>query len=99
MLESVYEKVLAAALDREGVSVACQVPIDINFDGMRLPAAFKADMIVDARVIIELKCVERFGPVHERQLLTYMRLANIKLGLLINFGGLTLISGFKRFIL
>jgi GxxExxY protein len=99
MLETVYEQVLAAALDRRGVSFARQVPIDIDYDGLKIPGAFKADLIVDDRIVIELKCIERLAPVHSRQLLTYMRLSNYKLGLLINFGGQTLKEGFHRMVL
>jgi GxxExxY protein len=99
MLETVYEQVLAAALARHGASVARQVPIDIDYDGLKIPGAFKADLIVDDRIVIELKCIERLAPVHSRQLLTYLRLSGYKLGLLINFGGQTLKEGFHRMIL
>jgi GxxExxY protein len=99
MLETVYEQVLAAALARRGVSFARQVPIDIDYDGLKIAGAFKADLIVDDRIVIELKCVERLAPVHSRQLLTYLRLSGYKLGLLINFGGKTLMEGFQRMIL
>ena len=99
MLETVYEQVLAAALARHGVAFARQVPIDIDYDGLKIAGAFKADLIVDDRIVIELKCIERLAPVHSRQLLTYLRLTGYKFGLLVNFGGKTLMEGFQRMIL
>ncbi|MFM9978641.1 MAG: GxxExxY protein [Sphingomonadaceae bacterium] len=90
---------LAASLTRHGIAVQRQVPIDIEYDNLLISNAFKADLLVDERIIIELKGIERLAPVHTRQLLTYMRLGKLKLGLLINFGGDTLKEGFKRLII
>jgi iron complex transport system substrate-binding protein len=87
LLESAYEIVLAASLAREGVAVARQVPITIEVDGLTIRDAFRVDMIVGGALLVEIKSVERMAPVHSKQLLTYLRLMNRSLGLLMNFGG------------
>ncbi len=97
LLESAYEQVLAASLTRRGFQVARQVPIDIRHDGLHILRAFRADMIVEGIVLIEIKSCERLTPAFTRQVLTYLRLARLQLGLLINFGGDTLMEGFRRF--
>jgi iron complex transport system substrate-binding protein len=97
LLESVYETVLAGALTRAGYHVERQRPIDIEFEGHHFAGAFRADLVV-GKVLIEIKSVERLQPVHAKQLLTYLRLANQPIGLLINFGGATLREGFKRIV-
>jgi GxxExxY protein len=86
LLESVYEVLLADELARRGYSVQQQVPIEIEYNGRNFPEAFRADLIINGKVIIELKSIEAVKPVHKKQLLTYLRLTNMKLGLLINFG-------------
>ena len=98
LLESVYETVLAGKLTQLGYSVDRQRPIDIQFDGMRFEAAFRIDLLVNERVLIEVKSVERLGAAHAKQLLTYLRLTKQPLGLLINFGGATLKEGFRRLV-
>lgn len=98
LLESVYELLLAAKLQDVGYAVARQVPIDVEFEGIRLNAAFKADLIVDQQLILEIKSVERLSGVHAKQLLTYLRLTKRPLGLLINFGGETLKEGLRRVV-
>lgn len=98
LLESVYETVLAARLRAMGYSVSCQRAIDIEFEGVRIEAAFRADLIVDDRLLVEIKSVERLAPVHAKQLLTYLRLTGQPVGLLINFGGETLKEGLKRLV-
>jgi GxxExxY protein len=98
LLESVYEMVLAAALIRRGYSVMRQQPVDIEFDGIQFPGAFRADLIVDGRLIVEIKSVERLTGAHAKQLLTYLRLMNQPMGLLINFGGETLKEGLRRIV-
>ncbi len=90
LLESVYEAVLAARLAQLGYTVARQQPVDIDFEGVRIQGAFKMDLLVDGRLIVEIKSVERLLPVHAKQLLTYLRLTGQPVGLLINFGGETL---------
>ena len=98
LLESVYETVLAAKLVQLGYSVDRQRPIDIQFDGLHFEAAFRIDLLVNERVLIEVKSVERLNAAHAKQLLTYLRLTKQPLGLLINFGGATLKVGFRRLV-
>ena len=94
LLESVYEALLAAKLQEKGHSVERQRAIDIEFEGVRFGAAFRIDLLVDGRLLIEVKSVERLNPVHGKQLLTYLRLTKQPVGLLINFGGETLKEDF-----
>jgi len=98
LLESVYEAVLAESLVREGLSVTRQQPVPISFRGVILSEAFRADLIVDNSLIIEVKSVERNAPVHAKQLLTYLRLMKQPLGLLMNFGCETFRDGIKRVV-
>ena len=85
LLESVYEIVLAHELRKAGLLVATQVEMPVVYDGIRLDLAFRADMIVESRVILELKSVEALAPVHSKQLLNYLKLSGLKTGLLVNF--------------
>ncbi|MEA3009369.1 MAG: hypothetical protein QOJ91_1061 [Sphingomonadales bacterium] len=96
LLESVYETLLAAKLARAGLLVERQKPIDFEYDGIRLHEGFRADLLIDRRLVVEVKSTERLAPVHSRQLLTYLRLLDLPLGLLMNFGGETLREGLKR---
>ncbi|HEY0313065.1 MAG TPA: GxxExxY protein [Allosphingosinicella sp.] len=98
LLESVYETVLAGQLLRMGYSVARQVPVDIEFEGLRFAAAFRIDIMVDDRLLIEVKSVDQLHASHAKQLLTYLRLTKQPVGLLINFGGATLKEGFRRLV-
>lgn len=98
LLESVYEALLAGRLEKMGYAVRCQEAIAIEFEGVRFEAAFRVDMIVDHRLIVEIKSVERLSPVHGKQLLTYLRLMKQPVGLLINFGGETLREGVRRVV-
>jgi len=98
LLESVYELLLAGRLTRMGYAVARQRPVDFNFDGMYFEAAFKIDLLVDGRLIVEIKSTERLTAAHGKQLLTYLRLTRQPVGLLINFGGATLKEGVKRVV-
>ena len=98
LLESVYEALLAGRLAKMGYSVSRQQAIDIEFDGVAIAGAFKLDLLVDGRLIVEIKSVERLMPVHAKQLLTYLRLSKQPVGLLINFGGETLKEGVKRLV-
>ncbi len=90
LLESVYEAALAHELRKAGLLVATQVEMPVVYDGIRLDLAFRADMIVESRVILELKSVESLAPVHSKQLLNYLRLSGLKTGLLINFNTISL---------
>jgi GxxExxY protein len=96
LLESVYETLLAAKLTRAGVFVERQKPIDFEYEGIRLREGFRADLLIDRLLVVEVKSTERLVPVHSRQLLTYLRLLNLPLGLRLNFGGETLREGIKR---
>ena len=98
LLESVYEVVLARALEKRGFQVARQTPIRFEYDGMVFEDGFRVDLLVDGRVIVELKSVEKLAPVHSKQLLTYLRLMNLPVGLLINFGSATLKEGLYRIV-
>ena len=98
LLESVYETVLAGRLAAKGYSVSRQRPVDIRFDGQIFPAAFRIDLLVDERLVVEIKSVERLSPVHGKQLLTYLRLIGQPVGLLLNFGGETLKEGARRIV-
>jgi iron complex transport system substrate-binding protein len=90
LLESVYEDVLAKGLERRGLYVEQQKLISFEFDGMRFDDAFRVDLLVERRVVVELKSVEKLAPIHAKQLLTYLRLLNLPIGLLVNFGSLRL---------
>ncbi|HEY5723785.1 MAG TPA: GxxExxY protein [Allosphingosinicella sp.] len=98
LLESVYETVLAASLERRGLLVERQKPIEIEYEGMVLGPGFRADLIVEGRLIIEVKSLDRLAPLHPKQLLTYLRLMKLPLGLLMNFGGDTFREGVKRVV-
>ena len=96
LLETVYEVILAKKLTEMDLAVERQVPVPIRFEGMVFDEGFRADLIIERKVIIELKSVEHLAPVHSKQLLTYLRLTGCRLGLLINFGEALLKDGFKR---
>ena len=96
LLESVYEILLAKSLEQEGLSVERQKPIPIKFNGIALEEGFKADIVIESRLIIELKSIERLAGVHGKQVLTYLRLMNLPLGLLMNFGEEKFHTGLKR---
>ena len=98
LLESVYEAVLAFSLERHGLFVERQKPIDIIYHGVTLSEGFRADLLVERQVIVELKSIERLAPVHGKQLLTYLRLARLPLGLLMNFGAGTFREGLRRIV-
>lgn len=98
LLESVYEAILAAKLEQFGYRVDRQKPVDIEFEGLRFEAAFRIDLVVDGRLIVEIKSVEKVSPVHQKQLLTYLRLTKQPVGLLINFGTALLKDGVQRVV-
>ena len=85
LLESVYREVLKHELEKRGLRVEREVPIPVVYETVHLPVGFQADLVVEGLVIVELKSVEQVHPVHKKQLLTYLRLADKRLGLLINF--------------
>ena len=98
LLESVYEIVLAYELKKKGLTAERQKPMPIMYDNIRFDEAFRSDVVVNGKVIAELKSVEALLPVHAKQLLTQLRLSGLKLGLLINFGEAHLKNGIKRVI-
>lgn len=99
LLESVYEAALCYQLKKDGLSVQSQVKIDVYYDGQLLPVDYRLDIVVEDKVIVELKSVESLLPVHHKQLLTYLRLTHKKLGLLVNFNTDDLNSNIIRKIL
>lgn len=98
LLESVYESVLAYELNKRGMQVERQKPLPVIYEKVRLEEGFRADLIVSDKVIVELKSVEDVAPVHKKQLLTYLRLADKRLGLLINFGAARIKEGITRIV-
>jgi iron complex transport system substrate-binding protein len=98
LLESVYEAILTDSLTKRGLRVERQKPVDIHYEGTILREGFRIDLLVEDQLIIELKSTERTAPVHKKQLLTYLRLTNRPLGLLMNFGMETFKEGMSRVI-
>ena len=98
LLESVYEAVMAEELARRGLRVVRQLAVPVVYENVRLEVGFRADLIVEDKVIIEIKSVEAIAPVHRKQLLTYLRLTNKKLGLLINFDTELIKDGITRVV-
>ena len=96
LLESVYEAVLTHELKKRGLDVSRQQAIPIVYDGLQFDEGFRADLIVEEALIVELKSVEKIAPVHKKQLLTYLRLTDKRLGLLINFGASLIKDGVFR---
>ena len=98
ILESAYEECLCFELAQRGLSVRRQVPLPLMYKGHRLELGFRPDLIVEDRALVELKCVEKLLPVHDAQLLTYLRLSGIRVGQLINFQSQPLINRIKRMV-
>lgn len=98
LLESVYEQVLAHELEQRNLKVIRQLPIPIVYESVKLAEGFCADLMVENKVIVELKSVELIAPVHKKQLITYLRLADKRLGLLINFGSALIKDGITRIV-
>ena len=98
LLESVYESVLEYELKKRGLKVARQVILPVKYESIRIEEGYRADLIVEEKVIVELKSVEQVSPVHKKQLLTYLRLADKKVGLLINFGDALIKRGITRVV-
>lgn len=99
LLESAYEECLCHELDLHGVSFERQRPLPLEYKGIKLDCGYRMDIVVNNRVVTELKCVERITSIHEAQLLTYLRLSKIKTGLIINFYTGVLKHGIKRLVL
>ena len=98
LLESVYEVILERMLADMGLAVERQKPIPVRFRGLSFEEGFRADLLLEGKVIVELKSIDRVLPVHAKQLLTYLRMADCRLGLLINFGESLLKDGFRRVV-
>ncbi len=98
LLESVYEIILAERLKRIGLHVETQKPITFIFDNMTFDNGFRVDLVVEEIVLIELKSIETLSPVHYKQVLTYLKIMNLQVGLLINFGAPTIKEGFHRIV-
>ena len=98
LLESVYQRALAYELQKRKLKIIVEHPISVIYDGVNLGEGFRADIIVNDKVIIELKSVETIAKVHKKQLLTYLRLSDKRLGLLINFGAPLIKHGITRVV-
>jgi GxxExxY protein len=98
LLESAYEKILAIELHSRGLRFVRQKVIGVFYDGNRVDFGFRADFIVEGLLIVEVKSIETLAPVHFKQLLTYLRFASLKLGLLINFNEALIKDGIKRVV-
>jgi GxxExxY protein len=98
LLESAYEACLVHELRKVGFKVEQQVELPVNYDGVQIDLGYRIDLVVNDCVIVELKCVEKIAPVHEAQLISYMRLSKKNVGLLINFHVRHLKDGIKRFV-
>ena len=99
LLESAYEVCLGIELNRRGINFESQLPLSIVYEDITVESAFRLDILVEDRLIVELKAVERLLPIHEAQLLTYLRLSQRRLGLLINFNTPLIKDGIKRLVL
>jgi GxxExxY protein len=98
LLESVYQAVLARDLERRGLLIQAGRTVPFEFDGMRFSQGLSVDLLVEGQVVVELKSMEKIAPVHFKQVLTYLRLLNLRVGLLINFGAPTLKEGLHRIV-
>lgn len=98
LLESVYEVVLAKVLTDRSLRIERQKQVPIFFGGLRFEEGFRADLLIEDKLVVEVKSVEELAPVHSKQLLTYLRLLDLPLGLLMNFGAATFKSGIKRVV-
>jgi GxxExxY protein len=98
LLESVYEELLAYRLNKRGLAVRRQTPIPVYYEEVKMDIGFRSDLIINDKVIVELKSVETLAPVHPKVLLTYLKLTGITVGLLINFNEAFLKNGIKRVV-
>lgn len=96
LLESSYEVCLAYELRRLGLNIRTQIPLPVVYKGVRLEAGYRIDILVENRVIVEVKAVDGLASIHTAQILTYLKLRELKLGLLINFNSVRLTDGIKR---
>jgi len=99
LLESVYESCVCIELTRRGISYEKQAPMPLVYEGVNVDGGFRLDLLVEKSVVMEIKAVEKLLPIHHSQLLTYLKLANLRLGFLINFNVLMFKEGVKRIVL
>jgi GxxExxY protein len=98
LFEIVYESILAGRLQTRGLKAERQVPVPLVFDGQSFEAAFRIDILVEDRLVLEIKAVEQLGKAHAKQLLTYLRIVKQPVGLLLNFSGSTMKEGIRRMV-
>ncbi len=98
LLESVYQKCLAYELEKAGLTVACEVPLPVMYESVTIDAGFRIDMMIQQAVIIENKTVDKIAPIHEAQLLTYLKLTRLNLGYLLNWNVVLMKDGIKRMV-
>ena len=98
LLESTYQACLCHELELRGISFECQKPLPLEYKGIRLECGYRIDLLVAGLVIVEIKSVEALAPIHEAQLLTYLKLTGIKVGFLINFNVVVLKNGIRRLV-
>jgi GxxExxY protein len=99
LLESAYAQCLARELTLRGIDFSMEKPLPVEYKGIKLDCGYRIDLLVENRVLIELKSVERIADIHIAQLLTYMKIARVRLGLIINFNAKLLKDGIRRFVL
>ena len=99
LLESAYETCLSFELKQKGYNIYCQYPVPVIYQGIKMEAGYRIDILVEDKIVVELKSVDALAPIHKAQLLTYLKLANKQLGLLINFNVVDLKEGINRMVL
>ena len=98
LLESVYQKCLAYELGKVGLKIACEVPLPVKYEEINIDLGFRVDMLVNDLIIVENKTVEKLSPIHEAQLLTYLKLSKLKLGFLLNWNEILMKDGIRRMV-
>ena len=99
LLESAYAACLKHELIKRGLNVACEVPLPVVYDGAKLDAGYRLDLVVEDTVVVELKAIEALAPIHQPKIISYLKLSGKPIGLLINFHSLHLKDGIKRFVI
>jgi len=98
LLESVYQKCLAYELEKSGLKVQCEFPLPVHYDDIEIDAGFRVDIFVEGEVIIENKTVDKIAPIHEAQLLSYMKMAKAQVGFILNWNVVLMKDGIKRMV-
>jgi GxxExxY protein len=98
LLESVYQKCLTYELEKSGLKVECEVPLPVKYEEVNIDVGFRIDMLVEDKIIVENKTVEKIAPIHEAQLLTYLKMAKLNLGFLLNWNVTLMKDGIKRMV-